>query len=150
MIYTVILLSLATAVRGFGSGAPEGACAALEPAHRGMTRVAAPSNYTITATPRVSPGGEVTVEIAGAPFRGYMIQAVLGNKIVGTFSRTGLVSCQNAGDTATHEDGNDKPSTTFSWKAPTNVKGAIYIRGTILEKFDTAFINVYSNKVDVL
>merc|ERR1711915_919343 len=108
----------AVEVMGFGGGAPSGACMDLLPRHRNMKRNHGTQLYTISATNTVAPGGDVKVEISGAPFRGYMVQAVQGNKIIGSFKGTGLVTCNNRADTATHQSGNDKRTESFTWTAP--------------------------------
>jgi len=143
------LALVALEVRGFGGGAPQGACMDLLPRHQGMKRNGAPSPYTITVTPAVAPGEDAQVEISGTAFKGYMLQAVQGNRIVGFFKGTGLVTCENRDDTATHQGGGDKRTETFTWTAPRALTGDVYIRGTVLERYDNAYVNVYSNKITV-
>merc|ERR1712126_380632 len=104
-IFILWTASLAARVQSFGSGAPAGACLDLLPRHQGMKRNGAPSPYNITVTSTVSPGGNVQVQLSGATFKGFMLQAVQEYSIVGSFQSTGLVTCENRADTATHQTG---------------------------------------------
>jgi len=146
----LVLVLLASASHGYRSGAPSSACTSLKPWHSGMQAIEGHSPYTINATPSVAPGGEVEVEISGGLFKGYMVQAMQGNEIIGQFQDTNLVSCKNSMDTATHHGRNNKQYTKFRWTAPQQLTGGpIYIRGTILKQYTTAYLNVSSNAISV-
>lgn len=153
----VIVASLvalaAVNVRGFGGGAPSGACMDHLPRHQGLKRNGPPHPYNITVTPSEGPGRDFQVNIIGygATFKGYMLQAVhVGtNKIVGTFKGTGLVTCGSRANTATHQTGVDKQTETFTWTPEEALPGFVSIRGTVLERYDNAYVNVYSNEFTV-
>ncbi|KAI5705434.1 hypothetical protein M8J75_014990 [Diaphorina citri] len=108
-----------SSVHAFSSGAPEGVCADMTPKHPQTVPQDSESPYKIVLKKKsVAPGGSISVVISSPPglsFKGFFVQARVGDKPVGQFTKSPsskfykVINClggsQNA---ATHIDAKAK------------------------------------------
>nr|CAD7432957.1 unnamed protein product [Timema monikensis] len=100
VLVLVVLAAILGTSHGFKSGAPLKACESMRPEHGAPDQDLATFPFTVTLdTLKINPGGTVKVTIAGPPkFKGYFVQARLGDTIMGQFessSETKLIDCLN-------------------------------------------------------
>jgi len=146
----LVVLTVAHATRGFGSGAPSGACSSLEPLGHQMAKRDMSLNYTITIPSTATPGQSVKVVINGNPdtFKGFIVQGIDGSGVVGQFTGPGSMRCNSAGDTATHTHPMPKDREELTYVVPAGVD-RVFVRGTVLKDYSNYRVNVYSNEMVV-
>jgi len=89
-ISSLAILAFLGAATAFKSGAPVDACDSMLPDHH-QTPQSSPLPYTVTVNKKtVKAGDKVTIVIAGGKdvkdFKGFLVQARVGNNPVGRFS----------------------------------------------------------------
>jgi hypothetical protein len=99
-LYLLLLVTIPAHIIAYKSGAPEDACDSMEPQHH-TTAQKSPSPYTITPNKlKIKAGESVEVTIAGTDntkFRGYFIQARVGNTPIGKFDKGPEINLVNCG-----------------------------------------------------
>jgi len=156
MMLAPLLLLLAPLASAFQTGAPRSACAPRRPQHPGGVEApAAESPYKLVAPASAKPGQTIDVSITGAPFRGYLLQAVASTEPdsppLGQFVHTGqTLACQNPKDTATHTNPSrqDMVQETVQFLVPPGV-AQIYFRATIVPGLKTYYRDVFSAPVAI-
>nr|CAD7204476.1 unnamed protein product [Timema douglasi] len=137
VLVLVVLAAVLWTSHGFKSGAPLKACESMRPEHGAPDQDLATFPFTVTLdTLKISPGGTVKVTIAGPPkFKGYFVQARLGDTIMGQFeasSETKLIDCLNGKqNAATHVNEKEKDAVTLTWRAPKDLQENIRFRVTV-------------------
>ncbi|XP_059477369.1 putative defense protein Hdd11-like isoform X2 [Neocloeon triangulifer] len=125
-VFAVALFTgLVALAAGYGGGAPEGACGDMVPQHHTPPQTSA-SPFAIDINRNtVKPKGKVYVTLSakeGDSFKGFFIQARVGDTAVGKFDPADgvkLVNCGNGVATgATHENSQAKTKVTVAWEAP--------------------------------
>lgn len=101
--YTIcafLLIAIPAHIAAFKSGAPEAVCDSMTPDH-GATPQSGASPYTITPNKfKVKAGEPVEVTISGSDstkFRGYLIQARVGDTAIGRFLEGPQIKLLNCG-----------------------------------------------------
>jgi hypothetical protein len=96
------MITIPAHITAFKSGAPESVCDTMIPEHH-STPQTEPSPYTITPSKlKIKAGDSVQVTLSGTDntkFRGYFIQARVGNTPIGKFEKgpeINLVNCGSA------------------------------------------------------
>jgi hypothetical protein len=95
----LLIITIPAHITAFKSGAPESVCDSMTPEHH-STPQTKPSPYTITPSKlKIKAGDSVQVTLSGTDntkFRGYFIQARVGNTPIGKFEKgpeINLVDC---------------------------------------------------------
>ncbi|KAL0132070.1 hypothetical protein PUN28_000088 [Cardiocondyla obscurior] len=150
ILFAVVLLSTVS-VFGFPDGGPVDACVKPRPnqPYHGEARSQplSTSPYKILATSsQYGPGTQVTVTIAGAPFKGFFLQArdSSTNEWIGSWTRTPNTNIHSECSAVTHADPRDKEQATFIWNAPANARGSVYFTGTVLKDYATFWSELVS------
>ncbi|XP_035688990.1 putative ferric-chelate reductase 1 isoform X1 [Branchiostoma floridae] len=157
LLALVVVASLLSGGEAYGTGAPLSACTSQQPGHYGFTAQTSASPYSLTvSSSEYTPGQTLTVQITGADFQGFLIQArkVGTTTAVGFFtslpSGTKSNNCDNAvasGDnTATHSSTAAKRDLTLTWSAPENQagQGTIEFVATVAQQKATYWMGITS------
>jgi hypothetical protein len=95
-----LLIAIPAHITAFKTGAPEAVCDSMIPDHH-STPQSGPSPYTITPNKfKVKAGDPVEVTISGSDstkFKGYLIQARVGNTPIGRFLKAPEINLLNCG-----------------------------------------------------
>ena len=101
-ICILLLVSIPSHINGFKTGAPETVCEDMEPQHHSKPQTEK-SPYSIKVSQKTIKAGEkVTVTLegnSGTNFKGFFIQARVGNTPIGKFdegNKIKLVNCGNS------------------------------------------------------
>jgi hypothetical protein len=96
----LLVVTIPVHITAFKSGAPESVCDSMTPEHH-STPQTGPSPYTITPSKlKIKPGESVQVTLSGTDntkFRGYFIQARVGNTPIGKFENGPEINLINCG-----------------------------------------------------
>jgi hypothetical protein len=96
----LLVVTIPAQITAFKSGAPESVCDSMKPEHH-STPQTGPSPYTITLSKsKIKPGESVQVTLSGTDntkFRGYFIQARVGNTPIGKFENGPEINLVNCG-----------------------------------------------------
>ncbi|KAJ4431432.1 hypothetical protein ANN_20029 [Periplaneta americana] len=96
----LLLITIPTHIIAYKSGAPETVCDSMIPDHHSTPKTT-PSPYTISVSKNSIKAGEsVQVTLAGAKntqFKGYFIQARVGNTPIGKFDKGAEINLVNCG-----------------------------------------------------
>lgn len=126
----VVSTALVVAVHGYGSGAPETACATLQPKHPGSQGINGVPPYDFSVnTPNSGPGGQIKVRISqsgnGPNLQGFFLQARKkgsskpAGKWVPVDGTSKTVNCDGIeGSSLTHVNKKDKQQIEATWIAP--------------------------------
>jgi len=99
-LYVFLLIAIPAHITAFKSGAPEEACDSMIPDHH-STPQSTQSPYTITLNKsKVKAGDIVEVTLSGSDstkFKGYLIQARVGNTPIGKFQKGPEIKLLNCG-----------------------------------------------------
>ncbi|CAH1238176.1 FRRS1 [Branchiostoma lanceolatum] len=143
--WLVLLLWGVGGGEGYGNGAPLDACISLMPGHYGTTAQTSPNPYSLVAPTQYVPGQSVTVQITGADFQGFLIQA----RKVGTSTTIGFFTdppsnvrtndCPNTmargANSATHNSQAVKRDLSLTWTPPSDAgHGAVEFVATVAEQ----------------
>ncbi|XP_069674373.1 putative defense protein Hdd11 isoform X2 [Periplaneta americana] len=136
----LLLITIPTHIIAYKSGAPETVCDSMIPDHHSTPKTT-PSPYTISVSKNSIKAGEsVQVTLAGAKntqFKGYFIQARVGNTPIGKFDKGAEINLVNCGGgvatAATHTDNNDKGKITLTWTAPDGLSESVKFRVTFVQ-----------------
>ncbi|KAL1124125.1 hypothetical protein AAG570_001895 [Ranatra chinensis] len=118
---------------GYKSGAPVSTCGTMKPEH-GVNETNENFEYRLDFKPsRIKSGGNVEITIGGGNFRGFLIQARVGDTPVGKFivkdqfkNVMHLLDCADGSKNAvTHSDPSDKSSVSVTWSAPPQLKETV-------------------------
>uniref|UniRef100_A0A1B6E9Q5 Reelin domain-containing protein n=1 Tax=Clastoptera arizonana TaxID=38151 RepID=A0A1B6E9Q5_9HEMI len=186
MLATLILLLSSVCIlhqaTGYSEGAPDNACLSLRPEHLKSEQKEGFPYEIILGTKQLEcsdspPIINFTLKgLKGEVFKGFMIQARMGTKTVGTFEpepidymmmdcpgdrelvdEEGLevwcdkiVHTEPGKNTATHYKAEKRNSMTFYWKPPANTTGDIYFHYTVVKDFDTFWVNQQSEPLTIL
>ncbi|CAG9761930.1 unnamed protein product [Ceutorhynchus assimilis] len=143
-------------VRSLPQGAPSSVCQTMMPFHGGGIRPQGglpPYNVV----PRRQ-GGQVFVTVTsslGIPFQGFLLQGRTPNgEILGQFDSSSVneghpLDCGEAADSITHNSPNDKNSIDVLWTPPKGYEGPVIFNATIAQAYDTFWVGVESNPVDI-
>lgn len=147
----------ARTTQGYGSGAPEEACASLVPAHSadGGPR-STPAPFAVTPLRAgVAPGAAVAVRIesirTGTTFKGFLLQAVdadgddstpLGHFVDHPEEAQPLSCRSDAEDSATHSSADEKSTLTLTWVAPADFEGRVRFRSSFVQDYATYWVRV--------
>ncbi|KAJ9600231.1 hypothetical protein L9F63_009478, partial [Diploptera punctata] len=154
----LLLVSVPAQIYGFKTGAPESVCEDMEPQHHSKPQTS-PSPYSIKVSQNTIKAGEtVTVtlegnENSGIQFKGFFVQARVGNTPIGKFdegTEIKLVDCGNSkGSAASHNDNKDKSSITLKWTAPASLSEDVRFRATFVKDGATYWVGQESNTLRV-
>ncbi|KDR14834.1 putative defense protein Hdd11 isoform X2 [Zootermopsis nevadensis] len=153
----VLLLAVIPAyITAYKSGAPESVCGSMIPDHHSEPK-SEPSPYTITPNKlNIEAGKSIEVTISGTDntkFRGYFIQARVGNTPIGKFAtgpEINLVDCgSGVGSAATHTDNRDKDSITLNWTAPARLSESVRFRTTFVKTGPEYWVGQESDPITV-
>ncbi|CAH1785307.1 unnamed protein product [Owenia fusiformis] len=145
----IVIALCAICTLGKKHGGPDSACSSLTPRHGNNTAQVSSSPYTIRviSATQYKRGTKVMLQLTGPAFQGVMIQARKkgSNAIVaGQFADfppyTKAKKCTNDADTITHSAPDNKTNIEFSWNPPNQADGDIEFYGTVLQKFDTFWL----------
>ncbi|CAB3374197.1 Hypothetical predicted protein [Cloeon dipterum] len=147
-VFTVALFSgLVVLAAGYGGGAPEGACGDMVPQHHTPPQTSE-SPYTISVNKNsVRPKEKVYVTLSskqGDTFKGFFIQARVGDTAVGKFDAAAgvkLVNCGNGvASAATHENSKEKTKVTVAWEAPPELSETVIFTVTTAKDGGTFWV----------
>ncbi|XP_045458716.1 putative defense protein Hdd11 [Melitaea cinxia] len=161
--YIATILAVVTCAHGFSSGAPQSVCQHMTPGHP-VSPQESQSPYVITtSTKEVKAGHSMTVTISGKTandtIRGLMVQARVGNNIVGTFDvdpNDPLITslkCTADGDTVTHKSHDysyDRQTVILKWNAPADLNDVIVFRVTIVFNISVFWVGIESAPVKIM
>uniref|UniRef100_A0A1B6CR60 Reelin domain-containing protein n=1 Tax=Clastoptera arizonana TaxID=38151 RepID=A0A1B6CR60_9HEMI len=165
MLATLILLLSSVCIlhqaTGYSEGAPDNACLSLRPEHLKSEQKEGFPYEIILGTKQLEcsdspPIINFTLKgLKGEVFKGFMIQARMGTKTVGTFEPEPIdymmMDCPgDRENTATHYKAEKRNSMTFYWKPPANTTGDIYFHYTVVKDFDTFWVNQQSEPLTIL
>ncbi|XP_077563005.1 putative defense protein 3 isoform X2 [Haemaphysalis longicornis] len=119
-------------------GAPEEACATMEPVHKdSLHEEASPATpYKLVQDKRDFKGGDsvaVTLSSSGPAFKGFLVKAFNEkNQEVGQFEASEDSKPITKCSAATHTGPADKTVVKVLWKAPEGVSGKVHFRATVV------------------
>ncbi|XP_035688607.1 putative ferric-chelate reductase 1 [Branchiostoma floridae] len=143
--WLVVLLCGVGGSEGYGNGAPLEACVTMMPGHFGTSAQTSPNPYSLVAPAQYVPGQSLTVQITGADFQGFLIQA----RKVGTTTSIGVFTslpstvrtndCPNTvargANSATHNSQAVKRDLTLTWTPPSDAgHGTVEFVATVAEQ----------------
>ncbi|XP_045458717.1 putative defense protein Hdd11-like [Melitaea cinxia] len=160
--YIATILAVVAYAHGYSSGAPPSTCQNMTPGHPASPQKSQSPYVITTSTKEVKAGHSMTVTISGKTandtIRGLMVQARVGNKIVGTFDvdpKDPLITtmkCTADGDTVTHKSHDysyDRQTVTLKWNAPADLNDVIVFRATIVLNGAVFWVGIESAPVKV-
>nr|AJW81891.1 putative defense protein [Actias selene] len=158
--YIVAVVSAVALTSAYPTGAPTSACFDMIPGHAAEVQKG-PAPYTITsAVTAVKAGHSVDVVVSGKTpedfFRGILLQARQGDKIVGTWTipptdtYSQLMNCGEPGNAVTHISRDDKHTLSFSWTAPDDLEGEIVFLVTIVKTYAEFWVKIPSATIQIL
>ena len=115
------------------------------------------SNLTLpifeTFPDSIAKGGSVTLSLNGGNFKGFLIQAVDGNKNpIGSFnppSNGKCLACGSNCDSITHTNSRTKNRVVATWNAPSNYAGTVYFRYSIATSYSSYWAAVNGPSVTI-
>ncbi|CAH2104874.1 unnamed protein product [Euphydryas editha] len=160
--YIATILAVVACAQGYSAGAPESACKHMTPGHPASPQESIAPYVVTTSTKELKAGSSMTVTISGKSandtIRGLMVQARVGDKIVGTFKvdpKDRLVKtmkCTVDGDTVTHkshDNSDDRRTVTLKWNAPADLNDVVVFKATIVLNGIVYWVGVESAPVKV-
>lgn len=143
-------------VHGFSTGAPEGVCEDMTPKHPATPQESESPYSIILNKKKIAPGGSIKVVVSSPPglkFKGFFVQARVGDTPVGKFATTGVsksINClggsQNA---ATHIDASSKTRVTLTWTAPKDLRESVTFVATVAKNGAEYWVGQQSEPVAV-
>ncbi|XP_078578458.1 putative ferric-chelate reductase 1 [Branchiostoma floridae x Branchiostoma japonicum] len=143
---------------GYGNGAPLEACVTMMPGHFGTSAQISPNPYSLVTPSQYVPGQSITVQITGADFQGFLIQA----RKIGTTTSIGVFTslpstvrtndCPNTvargANSATHNSQAVKRDLTLTWTPPTDAgHGTVEFVATVAEQKTVYWIGLKSSQL---
>jgi hypothetical protein len=155
-LYVFLLIAIPAHITAFKSGAPEEACDSMIPDHH-STPQSTQSPYTITLNKsKVKAGDIVEVTLSGSDstkFKGYLIQARVGNTPIGKFQKgpeIKLLNCgSGVGSAATHTNNKDKTSIKLTWMSPAGLSAIVRFRVTFVKTGAEYWVGQESDPITV-
>lgn len=152
----LLIITIPAHITAFKAGAPDSVCDSMTPEHH-STPQTKPSPYTITPSKlKIKAGESLQVTLSGTDntkFRGYFIQARVGNTPIGKFEKgpeINLVNCgSGVGSAATHTDNKDKDSITLKWTAPEGLTESVRFRTTFVQTGPVYWVGQESQPITV-
>ncbi|XP_033118754.1 putative defense protein 3 [Anneissia japonica] len=155
--YVVLIIWLdISQVNGYSTGAVSSVCNTLLPGHGVSSQPVTTNPYTITTDVQTFHAGSfVNFTIAGADFKGFMLQVDgFSDSAYGEFvsipGGTKLLNCGTRSSNAvTHSNSNTKTSVTLKWQAPLeNLEGhALSAVATIVQQRLTFWVRLQSSLI---
>ncbi|XP_019635185.1 PREDICTED: putative ferric-chelate reductase 1 [Branchiostoma belcheri] len=157
-VWLVLLCGVGDRVQGYGNGAPLEACVTMTPGHFGTTAQTSPTPYSLVAPAQYVPGQSITVQITGADFQGFLIQA----RKVGTTTSVGFFTdppsnvrtndCPNTvargANTATHNSQATKRDLSLTWTPPSEAgHGTVEFVATVAEQKTVYWTDLKSSQL---
>ncbi|XP_046385854.1 putative defense protein 1 [Ischnura elegans] len=150
------LVTLATLTHGYKKGAPKESCDDMKPEH-GVDPKTTKFPYSITLSKsKIPPGGKVTVTLSGSDsetFKGYFVQARVGNKAVGHFDEApgaGFVDCHGSVKSGiTHSSNSEKKTVSLTWNAPKRLSEKVVFWVTMVKDGATFWVGKKSSQLEV-
>jgi len=151
-------LCLAGSALGYGSGAPRDACEDMIPQHGLDPQTSAFPYLVRVSKTSIKAGENVDVTIVGKradPFKGFMLQARVGDTPVGMFVNKNspnyrVTDCGTGSqNTATHASGDDKKEVTLIWVAPPQLKETVHFYSTVAKDGATFWVKQKSRPLTV-
>jgi len=141
-ITAAVIVSFISVVWTWPSGAPESTCETLLPSHgSNRPKPANTSPFVLSQSHQdYEAGDRVKVTLTGprgVSFKGLLVQAYdpQTNEPVGSFQSGRGLKTLDACSGVTHTDRRGKRSATLLWQAPSNSKGRVSFRGTVVQRF---------------
>lgn len=138
----VAMALIVAVVSAYPSGAPDSACASINPDWHGPSTATGPSPYILSLSSETySPNQVITVKLSGALFKGYLIEGRLADgsttNPVGFFQSpdpSAKLACTafSSGNGVTQTNNTVKSSATFQWTAPSTSVGNIVFNFTVV------------------
>ncbi|XP_046737770.1 putative defense protein Hdd11-like [Diprion similis] len=142
--FLIFVGSIVAVTYAYSVGAPAHVCETMMPGH-GVDPQTTPSPYDILLSKNSILGGEsVTVTVKGHDqelFKGILIQARLGDQIVGTFdvdpadTKVKTIDCPKGERNAvTHKNAKNKSEVSVKWVAPADLVGNVVFKVTVVKE----------------
>ncbi|RZB38617.1 ferric-chelate reductase 1 -like, partial [Asbolus verrucosus] len=156
MIAVLLFLLSIVNINALPQGAPKTACESMTPFHGGG-RITPQNNEAPYLMHLRRLNGAVFVTLKSPlsiPFQGFMLQARTPNgKPLGVFQPKAIkahtLDCAQPGDTLTHNGSEDKQSIEVEWNPPPDYEGTVIFNSTILQNYQTFWVGVESQPVQV-
>ncbi|XP_046472885.1 putative defense protein 3 [Neodiprion pinetum] len=157
--FLIFLGSIVAVTYAHSVGAPASACESMTPGHL-VDPQTTPSPYVILLSKNSILGGEsITVTIKGRDkeeFKGILLQARLGDKIVGTFdvdpadTNVQTIDCPKGERNAvTHKNAENKSEVSVRWIAPPDLVGEVVFKLTVVKEFKTFWVAQSSSPLSI-
>lgn len=154
VLIALVLQCCVVSVSGYPGGAPPNSCAGMVPGHSGAAVQAGASPYTVTMnTSTYTAGDVIEVTVSGGTFRGLLVQAqspgcfgfpLPSFSVMPGDTNVSTLTCPGQANSAiTHTNRNDKTQATFYW-TPGQDLGHINFRATVVQNFNTFWVNITS------
>nr|AIC33904.1 defensin [Antheraea pernyi] len=156
--YIVAVVSALALTSAYPTGAPSSTCVSMRPGHLAEPQPH-PGPYSITTPVNTMKAGDsIEVTISGNTpedfFRGILLEARQGDKIVGTWTVNDdfsqLLDCGEPGNAVTHANSVDKLTVSYLWTAPEDLEGDAVFLVTIVKVYETFWVALPSAPVKVL
>jgi len=136
-------------IKAYPTGAPEGVCTSMIPAH-GANAQTTPSPYTLDTT-LMETNNVVTMQVTISSANVYRGFLVVGNEGTGTFTSLPSGSQSVCGQSlgVTHTANNDKSNMTFTWTTPSTFCGNVAFRATVVQTRAVFWTGIVSQTLQV-
>uniref|UniRef100_A0A8D9BR75 Defense protein Hdd11-like n=1 Tax=Cacopsylla melanoneura TaxID=428564 RepID=A0A8D9BR75_9HEMI len=155
-LLTLAAVAIST-VSAFSNGAPEGVCADMVPKHPDPAQESESPYKIVLKKKSVSPGGSLSLVISSPPglsFKGFFVQARVGDTPVGTFTKNPksfkVINCLGGSQNAvTHIDAKPKSRITLTWIAPKDLSESVTFYATVAKNGAEYWVGQQSEAVTV-